>query len=96
MLYAFILVPIAISAFYGRDFIREARLFESRLMLERRAEEVLCQEELAPRRWAERLAPDELPDFAGFEIGACTSPAPASWPATSTTCSASPPRASPR
>ena len=38
-------------------------------MLERRAEEVLSQEELAPRRWAERLAPDDLPDFAGFDVG---------------------------
>lgn len=38
-------------------------------MLERRAEEVLSQEELAPRRWAARLAPDDLPDFAGFEVG---------------------------
>ena len=69
VLYAFILVPITMSAFYGRDFIREARLFENRVMLERRAEEVLSQEELAPRRWAERLAPSELPDFQGFEIG---------------------------
>jgi len=68
-LYAFILVPIALSIFYGRDFIRESRLFEDRAMLERRAEEVLSQEELAPRRWAERLAPDDLPDFAGFEVG---------------------------
>ena len=32
-------------------------------------QEVLSQEELAPRRWAERLAPDDLPDFAGFELG---------------------------
>ena len=69
VLYAFILVPITMSAFYGRDFIREARLFETRVMLERRAEEVLSQEELAPRRWAERLAPHELPDFPGFEVG---------------------------
>src|SRR3954453_11032689 len=68
-LYAFILVPIAVSIFYGRDFIRESRLFEDRAMLERRAEEVLSQEELAPRRWAERLAPDDLPDFVGFEVG---------------------------
>ena len=29
----------------------------------------LSQEELAPRRWAARLAPEELPDFAGFELG---------------------------
>jgi len=69
ILYAFILVPIAISAFYGRDFIREARLFEQRASLERRAEEVLSQEELAPRRWAERLAPDDLPALAGFDVG---------------------------
>ncbi|MGI8663208.1 MAG: PP2C family protein-serine/threonine phosphatase [Acidimicrobiales bacterium] len=69
LLYAFILIPIAISLFYGRDFIREARLFEQRTTLERRAEEVLSQEELAPRRWAERLAPDDLPEMAGFEVG---------------------------
>ncbi|HEY2815434.1 MAG TPA: PP2C family protein-serine/threonine phosphatase [Acidimicrobiales bacterium] len=68
-LYAFILAPIALTLVYGRDFIRESRLFEERAMLERRAEEVLSQEELAPRRWAERLAPDDLPDFAGFEVG---------------------------
>ncbi|MEY2431263.1 MAG: phosphoserine phosphatase RsbU/P [Acidimicrobiaceae bacterium] len=68
-LYAFILVPITVSLFYGRDFIRESRLFEERAMLERRAEEVLSQEELAPRKWAERLAPDDLPDFAGFDVG---------------------------
>src|SRR5258707_798610 len=68
-LYAFIFVPIAVSLFYGRDFIRESRLFEERAMLERRAEEVLSQEELAPRKWAERLAPDDLPDFARFDVG---------------------------
>src|SRR5439155_4302399 len=68
-LFALVLIPIALSALYGRDFIREARLFEERATLERRAEEVLSQEELAPRRWAERLAPDDLPDFAGFDVG---------------------------
>jgi serine phosphatase RsbU (regulator of sigma subunit) len=30
---------------------------------------VLVQDGLAPRRWAERLAPDELPAFSGFEVG---------------------------
>lgn len=69
LLYSFVLIPIAISLFYGRDFIREARLFEQRASLERRAEEVLSQEELAPRRWAERLAPDDLPELVGFEVG---------------------------
>lgn len=67
--FAFVLVPVAISLFYGRDFRREARLAEDRVLLERRAEEVLSQEELAPRRWAARLAPEDLPDFEGFELG---------------------------
>jgi len=69
VLYAFVLVPVAMALVYGRDFIREARLFEGRASIERRAEEVLSQEELAPRRWAERLAPDALPVFPGFELG---------------------------
>ncbi len=69
LLFAFVLVPVLLTFLYGRDFIPEARLFEARSMLERRAEEVLSQEELAPRRWAERLAPDDLPDVSGFEIG---------------------------
>jgi phosphoserine phosphatase RsbU/P len=64
-----VLIPVAISVIYGRDFVREARLAEDRSMLERRAEEVLSQEELAPRMWAARLAPEDLPDFPGFEVG---------------------------
>ncbi len=67
--FAFILLPVGLSIFFGRDFRREARLSEDRLLLERRAEEVLSQEELAPRRWADRLAPEDLPDFQGFELG---------------------------
>jgi serine phosphatase RsbU (regulator of sigma subunit) len=67
--FAFIAVPVALSAIFGRDFRREARIAEDRALLERRAEEVLSQEELAPRRWAARLAPEELPDFAGFDLG---------------------------
>ena len=58
-----------LSVAFGRDFAREARLAEDRAELERRAEEVLTQEELAPKRWAARLAPEDLPDFAGFEVG---------------------------
>ncbi len=68
-LFAFVLIPVAVSVVFGKDFVREARLAESRFALERRAEEVLSQEELAPRRWAERLAPEELPDITGFEVG---------------------------
>ncbi|MCU1351375.1 MAG: hypothetical protein JWM05_584 [Acidimicrobiales bacterium] len=69
VLLAFILVPVVLSVVFGRDFAREARLAEGRLELERRAEEVLSQTDLAPRRWAERLAPEDLPDITGFEVG---------------------------
>lgn len=68
-LFALVLVPVAVSIGFGRDFVRDSRLAESRFALERRAEEILSQEDLAPRRWAERLAPEHLPDVAGFEIG---------------------------
>lgn len=67
--FGFVLIPVGLTIYFGRDFRREARLAEDRILLERRAEEVLSQEELAPRRWAARLAPDELPDFAGFDLG---------------------------
>ncbi|CAN5816757.1 hypothetical protein BH24ACT3_BH24ACT3_06250 [soil metagenome] len=69
LLFTFVLVPVIVSVVYGRDFVAEARLSEDRYKLERRAEEVLSQEELAPRRWADRLAPEDLPDITGFEIG---------------------------
>ena len=62
-------VPIGISLRFGPRFLREARMVEARSQLERRAEEVLEQEDLAPRRWAERLAPEDLPVIEGFEIG---------------------------
>jgi serine phosphatase RsbU (regulator of sigma subunit) len=62
-------VPIVWTLAYGRRFTLEADLLEERAALERRAEEVLSQEELAPRRWADRLAPQQLPDFQGFEVG---------------------------
>src|SRR3546814_15525319 len=61
--------PVGLSVIFGINSRREARLAEDRSLLERRAEEVLSQEELAPRKWAARLAPEALPDFAGFELG---------------------------
>jgi sigma-B regulation protein RsbU (phosphoserine phosphatase) len=62
-------IPVVVSIRYAPRFFDEARLAENRAMLERRAEEVLEQEELAPRRWAARLAPEELPQIEGFELG---------------------------
>ena len=69
LLFALVLVPVGISLFFGRNFIAEARLEHRRTQLEKRAQEVLVQDDLAPRRWAERLAPEDLPDFTGFELG---------------------------
>lgn len=66
---ALVLVPVGLSVAFGRNFVSEARLAQSRSQLERRAQEVLVQEELAPKRWAARLAPDDLPEVAGFEVG---------------------------
>jgi len=63
------LVPVSVSFHYGPRFLAEARVAEQRAALERRAEEVLAQEELAPLRWAARLAPFELPVIEGFEVG---------------------------
>jgi serine phosphatase RsbU (regulator of sigma subunit) len=62
-------IPVAVSLRFAPRFFDEARLAENRAMLERRAEEVLAQEDLAPRRWTERLAPEELPQIDGFELG---------------------------
>ena len=66
---ALLVAPVGASILLGRDFVTEARLEQSRTQLERRAQEVLVQEELAPRRWADRLAPEDLPDVTGFEVG---------------------------
>ena len=68
-LFALVLIPVGVSVIFGRDFVRDSRLAESRFELERRAEEVLSQDDLAPRHWAERLAPEDLPDITGFEVG---------------------------
>ncbi len=62
-------VPVVVTVRYAPRFFDEARLAENRAQLERRAEEVLAQEELAPRRWADRLAPEDLPQYEGFDMG---------------------------
>lgn len=69
ILFALVLIPVGVSIVFGRDFVRDSRLAEGRLALERRAEEVLSQEDLAPKRWAERLAPEHLPAMDGFDVG---------------------------
>ena len=68
-LFTLVLIPVLISVVYGRDFVRDSRLAESRLEIERRAEEVLSQEVSAPRAWAAPLAHEDLPDISGFDVG---------------------------
>lgn len=67
--FALFIVPVAVTFVIGRSFVTEAKVAQNRLELERRALEVLDQEDTAPRRWAARLAPEELPDVTGFDIG---------------------------
>ena len=66
---ALLVIPVAMTLVWGQRFLAEADMIEERASLERRAEEVLSQENLAPRRWAARLAPEDLPEFEGFEVG---------------------------
>ena len=69
LLFSFVLVPVILSVVSAKDFAKESRLAEERFTIERRAEEVLTQDQLAPQRWAARLAPQVLPDITGFEVG---------------------------
>jgi serine phosphatase RsbU (regulator of sigma subunit) len=63
-------IPAALTWRERGQASADARLMEGRARLERRALEVLSQDDLAPRRWAARLAPEELPEFEGYEVGA--------------------------
>jgi serine phosphatase RsbU (regulator of sigma subunit) len=62
-------IPIVATVWLAQYARRDARLSYLRLQLEQRAQEVLTQEESAPHRWAERLAPRSFPDLAGYAIG---------------------------
>lgn len=69
-----LLAPVGATLVFSRDFGREVRLAQSRTELEQRAQEVLTQDALAPKRWSARLAPDELPDVDGFDVGQAYQP----------------------
>src|SRR3954447_13612455 len=64
-----VLIPIGITFRYGPRFLAEAHMAEERSLRIRKAERALEQELEAPRRWATRLAPQDLPPVEGFEIG---------------------------
>ena len=69
-----VFAPIGVSFRYASRFLSAARLAEERSSIERRAEEVLAQEQLAPLRWSARLAPEQLPEIDGFEVGTLYEP----------------------
>jgi phosphoserine phosphatase RsbU/P len=72
--FLFVFAPIGVSFRNAGRFLNAARLAEELSIIERRAEEVLAQEELAPLRWSARLAPSELPMIEGFEVGSVYEP----------------------
>ncbi|MGH1504453.1 MAG: PP2C family protein-serine/threonine phosphatase [Acidimicrobiales bacterium] len=65
----------AIFTLVGRQELAEVqRIAAARSEIEKKAREVLTQDELAPLQWAARLAPASLPDLKGFEIGSAYQP----------------------
>lgn len=64
-----VFVPIVYSFKNGTKFLNAAKITEQRSSIEKRAEEVLAQDELAPMQWSARLAPEDLPFFKEIEVG---------------------------
>jgi serine phosphatase RsbU (regulator of sigma subunit) len=62
-------VPSAVALARRNSLNDLARIAGDRAEVEKRAREVLTQEELAPLQWAARLAPSDLPELPGFDIG---------------------------
>ena len=62
-------IPAALALKNRQSQAEIARIAGSRADVERKAREIMKQQELAPLQWAARLAPSDLPDLAGFEIG---------------------------
>ncbi len=62
-------VPAVLTMMWGRKSGSEFRMARERFDIERRAQEALDQEELAPRAWAGRLAPEDQSSFEGFAVG---------------------------
>lgn len=64
-----LLAPTLFSIWQLRDSVNETRILRSWYDLENRYRDTLSQSDLAPKAWAARLAPEQLPHFSGFEIG---------------------------
>ncbi len=63
-----LVIPLAVSISWINLSEREERAIARRKEQEKRAEATLTQDQLAPRAWAERLAPEELPEIEGLEV----------------------------
>ncbi|MEZ5322579.1 MAG: PP2C family protein-serine/threonine phosphatase [Microthrixaceae bacterium] len=68
-------LPVLVELYMLRYEQRNARLVEQWVRRERRAAELLEQTSSAPARWAQRLAPEVLPDARGYDIGIVHEPA---------------------
>lgn len=64
-----LIVPAVVSILESRSSLGEVRMARNRFDIETRYKDTLEQKDLAPKAWAARLAPDQTPDFSGFEIG---------------------------
>ena len=64
-----IVIPAMVTVSWWRTTGNEIAMLRQQLSIEKRAEEALEQENLAPKAWAGRLAPDQLPDLTDFEVG---------------------------
>jgi serine phosphatase RsbU (regulator of sigma subunit) len=64
-----LLVPAMLSISWFRVTRNEVAMARQQISIEKKAEEALEQDNLAPKAWAGRLAPDELPDLTDFEVG---------------------------
>ena len=62
------IVVILLGLFHLGLGTKESSVLEQRGHVEQRAQEVIDQHELAPQRWASRLAPDSVVDLDGFEV----------------------------
>jgi serine phosphatase RsbU (regulator of sigma subunit) len=67
-------LPVGLTVAMAATMRANARLEMGRSQLERRAQQVLVQDQLAPRRWSQRLAPDDLAAVDGLEVGRAYQP----------------------
>ncbi len=64
-----ILIPAVVTMSWYRSTGEEIAMARQQMGIEKKAAQALEQEVSAPKAWAGRLAPDELPDLPDFEVG---------------------------